>query len=298
VLRQSSAVTLEPIAPSVWIFDAPPIQVLGIPLPLRMTIIRLGSGDIILHSPTQFSPDLRAAIERLGPIRYLVAPSVGHWKFLTAWQGAVRNLTTYAVPGLRGRFVVRRADVRVDHELGDEPPAAWKGEIETILVRGVGFAEVDLFHRPSRTLILTDLALNLQPHALPVWARALARVAGFTGPSSRPPPYVRAMLLAGARQTAAAAARLVAFQPERVVFAHGAWFQQDAAERLRRSLTWLTRAAPSQDFRGEWWSSPAPPAASDGRQPWRSPAAAPTSCWRRAALRPWRPSPRSAASWA
>jgi short-subunit dehydrogenase len=241
---------LQPIAPSVWIFDAPPIRVLGLPLPLRMTIIRLGSGEIILHSPTQFSPDLKAAIEQLGPIRYLVAPSVGHWTFLAAWQKACRNLTTYAVPGLKKRPQVRRAGVRVDHELGDKPPSAWRGEIETVLVRGVGFAEVDLFHRPSRTLVLTDLALNLEPQTLPIWALPLTRLAGLTAPANRPPPYVQAMLLAGARHTAAAAARLVAFQPERVVFAHGAWFQHDAAERLRRSLTWLTRAAPSEDFKG------------------------------------------------
>ena len=249
--RRSSATTLRSVAPSVWIFDAPPIRVLGLPLPLRMTIIRLASGEVILHSPTQFSPDLKAEIERLGSIRYLVAPSIGHWKFLPAWREACPQASTYAVPGLKDRLIVRRAGVRVDHELGDEPPAAWRGQVETVLMRGVYFAEVDLFHVPSRTLVLADLVLNVQPDQLPAWGMPLARLGGFTAPACRPPPYVQAMLLANSTRTAPAAARLLAFEPERVLFAHGAWFERDAAERLRRSLAWLTRSAPAKDFKGQ-----------------------------------------------
>lgn len=34
--------------------------------------------------------------------------------------------------------------------------------------------------------------------------------------------------------------QLVATRPERVIFAHGRWFDHDAAARLERSLRWLT----------------------------------------------------------
>ena len=33
--------------------------------------------------------------------------------------------------------------------------------------------------------------------------------------------------------------RLLALNPRRVIFAHGAWFEEDGAHRLRRSLQWL-----------------------------------------------------------
>jgi hypothetical protein len=36
-----------------------------------------------------------------------------------------------------------------------------------------------------------------------------------------------------------AAKRLLRFQPERVIFAHGRWFDRDATQQLRRSLRWL-----------------------------------------------------------
>jgi hypothetical protein len=36
-----------------------------------------------------------------------------------------------------------------------------------------------------------------------------------------------------------AAERLLRFNPERVIFAHGRWFDSDASPQLRRSLRWL-----------------------------------------------------------
>ena len=41
------------------------------------------------------------------------------------------------------------------------------------------------------------------------------------------------------REAAAAVRRVLAWAPERVLFAHGRPFEEDGAERLRRSLAWL-----------------------------------------------------------
>ena len=35
--------------------------------------------------------------------------------------------------------------------------------------------------------------------------------------------------------------RLVALDPERVIFAHGRWFERNGAAQLRRSFGWLLR---------------------------------------------------------
>jgi hypothetical protein len=44
---------LAQMAENVWIFDDKPISAAGLPLPLRMTIIRLANGYLLLHSPTR-----------------------------------------------------------------------------------------------------------------------------------------------------------------------------------------------------------------------------------------------------
>jgi hypothetical protein len=52
--------TLKAVASEVWIVDGPIIR-FGLPwmklsFPTRMTVIRLGSGELFLHSPTPLVP--------------------------------------------------------------------------------------------------------------------------------------------------------------------------------------------------------------------------------------------------
>jgi len=49
-------------------------------------VVRLPGGGLLLHSPTRFTMALRERLERIGPIRHLMAPNVAHWTFLPEWQ--------------------------------------------------------------------------------------------------------------------------------------------------------------------------------------------------------------------
>jgi hypothetical protein len=231
--------TPRPIADDVFIVDAAPLRGAGMDLPLRMSVVRLSSGDVLLYSPTKFSPELKRRLEAIGPIRHLVAPSTGHWMFLKDWQSALPEAITWAVPGLRARGQVRRAGVRIDREVWEAAPPAWAADFEQVLVRGAWFKELALFHRKSGTLLLTDLVLNLEIDRIPAPLRLPLHLLGVTGPVGRAPAYVRALVQLGRPQTSRAAARLVALEPEQVVFSHGPWFVLDAAAKLRRSLRWL-----------------------------------------------------------
>jgi hypothetical protein len=230
----------KPVADGVFIVDSGPLRIMGLPLPVRMTVIRLANGDVLLHSPTRFDARLKAEIEATGPIRHLVAPNVAHWSFLKAWQRECPEAMTWAAPGLRKRSQVKASGVRLDRDLPDRSPPEWAGEIEQVIVPGAaGFREVAFFHRPSRTLVLTDLVVNLEADKLPLPARAFAWATGTLAPEGRAPAYLR--LIVKRRRAAArtAAGELVAFAPERVIFAHGRWFDRDGTAQLRRSLAWL-----------------------------------------------------------
>lgn len=231
--------TPKQVAEGVWIVDAAPLHAGGIPLPVRMTVIRLSSGELLLHSPIAYTTELHRALETLGRIGHLLAPSVGHWMFLRDWQAACPNAITWAVPRLRDRGQVRRAGVQIDAELGNEPPQVWAYEIDQVLVAGPVFKEVCLFHRPSRTLLLTDLIINLEADRLPAFAQPVARLLGIVAPDGKAPLYLRLLLRLNRQDAVRAARRLVEFNPERVIIAHGQWFQRDAAGELRRSLSWL-----------------------------------------------------------
>lgn len=232
--------TPKPVAPDVFVVDSVLPGVLGLMLPVRMTVIRLRGGDLLLHSPTRFSASLKDELGTLGRIRHLVAPNIAHWTFLDAWQRACPDATTWAAPGLRERSQVRRSGVRLDHDLADAAPPEWGNDIELMTVPGgLGFREVALFHRPARTLVLTDLVLNLEARTLPAALRPVARLLGVVAPDGMPPPYLRAVIKLRRRAAAQAASRLLEQRPERVIFAHGRWFERDGAAALRRSLRWL-----------------------------------------------------------
>ena len=230
----------KPVAEGVHIVDSLMPGPLGMQLPVRMTVLRLPDGGLLLHSPTRFSPALGEALGRLGPVRHLVAPNIAHWTFLEAWQRAFPGATTWAAPGLRQRGQVRRSRVRLDADLGESPPPAWGGAITLVTVPGgLGFHEVALFHEPSRTLVLTDLVLNLEAPRLPALLRPVARLFGSLAPDGMPPPYLRAVIRWRRRAAIRAAERLLALEPDRVIFAHGRWFERYGTTALRRSLRWL-----------------------------------------------------------
>lgn len=235
--------TLKPVGENVWIVDSGPLNVAGLmPLPVRMTVIRLGSGEILLHSPTRFDEALRGAIEGLGRIKHLVAPNVAHWSFVDEWQRACPDALTWAAPGLRERAAVKKSGLRLDRDLGEQAPPEWAQEVDQVVVPGgAGFREVCLLHKPSRALVLTDLVLNLEPDKLPFLTRAFATLIGTTAPNGRAPVYLRLVVRRGGEAAREAAQKLVAFAPERVIFAHGRWFERDATAQLRRSLAWLLK---------------------------------------------------------
>jgi hypothetical protein len=231
---------LKPVADDVFIVDGSMPGLMGRMLPVRMTVIRLANGDVLLHSPIRFSNALKDQLQTLGRIAHLVAPNTAHWTFLQGWQQACPTATTWAIPGLRQREQVKRSGVRLDYDLGETAPDAWGSTVKLIMVPGgLSFHEAALFHQPSRTLVLTDLVTNLELAKVPLIMRPVVRAFGMGAPDGMPPPYLRAVVKLRRKDAMLAASSLLDLDPERVIFAHGRWFEADGAQALRRSLRWL-----------------------------------------------------------
>lgn len=230
--------TPKPLGADLWIVDSGPFSALGMKLPVRMTVMRLADGSLLLHSPTRYTPDLAAALEAIGPIRHLVAPTMAHWTFLQDWQRACPDATSWAVPVLRTRQPVKRAGVRIDHDLGDIAPPAWSEAIDQGLVRGTGgFEEAWFFHKASRTLVLTDMVENLDPEKLgPATAAVMRATLATAGTSAL---HARAALMPNKAAVRAEVHRMIALAPEALVFAHGDIFRGQGTQRLKQAFAWL-----------------------------------------------------------
>lgn len=231
---------LKPVARDLWIVDGPRIGFgvgpLEIPFTTRMTVVRLGSGDLILHSPVALTPALRSAIELLGPVRFLVAPNSLHYWWLPDWKAVMPNAEVLAVRGLQQRA---KRPIAVDRLLvGRGSP--WPGEVDLLVVRGDALTEAVLFHRASQTLILTDLIENFEPERTHGWFfRLLVRLAGAADPDGKAPIDMRLSFFRRRKALRLAVHQMLAWRPERVIIAHGRWYDRDGTAELRRAFRWV-----------------------------------------------------------
>ncbi len=233
--------TLKPFADQVWVVDGPEIGMnylgLTLPFPTRMTVVRLPSGKLWVHSPIAWRQSLGGALAELGQVQHIVAPNTLHYWYLPQWLEQYPLARTYGAPDL-----VRRAKrpLMLDETLGDMPPDAWEGAFDQRVVRGGVLSEVDFFHRASRTLILTDLIENFEPRRVrsPV-LRWLMQLAGAADPDGKAPIDMQLSFL-GRRATVMAAAEvMLAWAPERIILAHGRCYETNGVAELRRAFRWV-----------------------------------------------------------
>ena len=79
---------MEKLAHEIWVFDGEPVQFLGLPFSTRMTVVRLSSGELWVHSPIRLSEEIIEQIEHIGHVKFLIAPNHLHHLFLPEWMEA------------------------------------------------------------------------------------------------------------------------------------------------------------------------------------------------------------------
>ncbi len=216
----------------LWVVDAP-FSVAGLAIGTRMTIIRLADGSLFAHSPSQLSSKLCSELEALGPVKHIVAPNKIHHLFVSDFSTAFPDAKRYAAPGLE----TKRPQLDFHFVLEPSAPAAWAGQIEQVCVQGARYiSEVAFFHRASRSLLLTDLAFNIQ-HTDSVWTKACLKANGAFqrfGPSR----MVRALF----RDREAARRSLdeiLRWDFDRVIVTHGVVLQRGGKRLMRAAFDWL-----------------------------------------------------------
>jgi len=226
---------LEPVGREIWIAEGPDVPFLGFPYPTRMAVVRLGDGGLWVWSPVEARDALVAGIAALGPVRHLVAPNKLHHLFLGDWARRFPEARLHAAPGLASR----RRDLAFDGELGDAPHPAWADDIDQVVLRGsFVMDEVLFFHRASRTALVCDLVQRFPEDRVRGWRGWLMRLDGLVGPDGSTPREWRASFW---RRDAARAAleRALAWDPERLVIAHGTLPAGHGRDELARGLRWL-----------------------------------------------------------
>lgn len=231
-------VVLQEFGPNIWIVDGPAVTAAaGFHYPTRMAIMRLSNGDLVLWSPTAFSDQLRAAVQGLGTVRYLVPPNSLHHTFLGDWQRAYPDAKVYAPPGL----LEKRTDIRFDGNFADGPISAWAEEIDLAIVWGNRITtEVVFFHRQSATTIFTDLLQQFPLGWFKGWRALIARLdLMVAGEPTVPRKFRVAFTNRGAARESLR--RILSWPTKNVLIAHGSPITHDGQAFLRRAFRWLAK---------------------------------------------------------
>ena len=230
----------KPLAANIGIVDGPfeyfTVAGLRMPMPFttRMTVVRLGNGDLFLHSPVAYDERLAATLRGMGTVRHLISPNQWHYAHIGEWQKAFPEAVAWASPGVRRRARARHIDVHFTRELQERPPREWKGEIDQALVPAGIFKEFIFFHRISGTLILADTIMNLEPGKVDQPWRAVAKLSGMEYPNGQIFFGMRLPLLLQRAKASAAFQKIRSWRPERILLSHGRSFE--AADEVVRRL--------------------------------------------------------------
>lgn len=226
---------LREFGPSLYVTDGPTVSFYGFPYPTRMAVARLSDGKVWVWSPVALSDELIESVEAIGPVRYIVSPNKIHHLFLGEWAQRWPEALLYAPPGL----AKRKPGLRFDKDLDDEADEAWSKDIDQVIFRGsLMMEEVAFFHRESRTAIIGDLIQRHPEATMSGWRGWLMRLDSLVGERGSTPREWRASFLRRGRARAARE-KLLGWEPDRLLIAHGECAQTGATAIIGRALSWI-----------------------------------------------------------
>jgi len=228
---------LKQIAADIWAHDEDVALPLGLDMPGRATLMRLPDGRLALHSPLPVDDAVAREIDALGEVGFLIAPNSLHWMYLKAAKERWKSARVLASPVLAKK-------------LGSFPfePLPETGRIDGMegvrveRIQGAPRIQEHVFlHEGSRSLVVGDLLFNVH-ECRSFWMRLVLRVGGTWKKTAQSIEWRR--LVKDRAAAARSASDVLSWDFERVVVAHGDVVEDDARERTRRALAWMTSGAP------------------------------------------------------
>jgi hypothetical protein len=230
---------MEKLADDIWVAEGDIVDFHGFPYPTRCVLVRLASGALWCWSPIALTAELKAAIAEIGTPRHLVSPNKIHHLYLQDWLEAWPDARLWGPAST----IKKRSDLAFEAPLENAPPVEWEGAMDQIWFNGSPVLdEIVFFHRSSKTAILCDLSENLSDAFIRAhwkgWKRWIAKPWGITEGKGYAPLEWRLSFLKR-RTTRVARDRLIAWNPDRVIMAHGEIQHENGSDYLKQSFAWL-----------------------------------------------------------
>ncbi|MDI3288062.1 DUF4336 domain-containing protein [Polyangium sp. 15x6] len=218
------------LAEDLWAAEHPVKMPGGVRMDTRMTVVRLPGEKLWVHSPIPIDDSLAAELTKLGKVSYLVAPNLYHNLFLGRASERFPEARVFAPPGLGEKI----PSLRIDEVLSADTPAAWADVFAQRLVEGAPqMQEVVFLHRPSKTLVVSDLLFNIErPEGLAT--KVVLTMMGTRGKLARSRMW--SLITKDKAAWRASVREVVALDFDRLIMAHGEVVASGAKARVNEAL--------------------------------------------------------------
>ncbi|MEO6054976.1 MAG: hypothetical protein ABIP97_13295 [Chthoniobacterales bacterium] len=218
---------MKQLAENLWLLTYP-LPMLGADFHRNVSVIRLTSGPVVIHSTAPFTASDIAAICVAGRPGWIVDSLLRHDTFAKEGRAAFPDIPFLAPEGFSDVVKFPTSPIT-------PAPAEWNGELEVLEIQGIPtWKETVFFHRPSRTLIVADLLFHFGKQA-PLWTKILSRLAIIGGDPGMSRPFKSAI------QDRAAFKRSIATMLEwdfdRLIVGHGIPIESGARHRVISALS-------------------------------------------------------------
>jgi hypothetical protein len=217
---------VQQLVDNVWILKYP-LKLLGLDAGRTVTVIRLRSGQLVIHSTAPFTDDEVARIRALGQPTWMLDATLFHDSFVPEGKSAFPDAKYLAPPAFAPRS-------GISSEPLSPAPSEWSGALEVLPLAGTRAGEHFVYHPPSRTLIVCDCLFNFgQTPSL--WTRFVVRWLMGLKDGIGMSMFFRLMI----RDRAAfknSIASALEWDFERIVVGHGEVITRDARSLFRREL--------------------------------------------------------------
>ncbi|MDJ0837649.1 MAG: DUF4336 domain-containing protein [Acidobacteriota bacterium] len=219
-------------AENLWTAAAP-LKMMGLHLGTRMTVVRLQNGSLLLHSPVSTTPEIKAAVDELGSVSHIVCPNVFHHLYAgdaaAAWPDALLH-----GPAALER---KRRDLKLGATLQEkEPHPDWQDALKPLFIGGCMLKETVFLHEPSGTVISSDLLENFQTSSH-FFTRCYLKISGVHGKVGW--SKLLRWVYRDRAQARADLGRILEWDFDRIILAHGDVIDNDGPNQLRRGMDWL-----------------------------------------------------------
>lgn len=218
---------------NLWELERP-LRTPGLRLAHRMTVARLASGDLWVHSPVAFEDAIARNLATLGTPRHFIAPSTFHDLHWPDWFRRYPDATFYCAPGVKEEH----PELPFQRVLSDTEPEPWEAEFLKLRIDGMPrLNEFVFLQAATRSLLVADLLFNLDPSTQPLLGKLFLRLNGIhgrVGCSRLFRWYIKDRLA-----FAASIKALLRWDVDRIVPGHGGIIATGGRDELVRAFTWL-----------------------------------------------------------